>query len=98
LYGQLQHILELPLNDNLLRLACILPCKRDADPAPPGGALAFRELQAMQIFELDVVKAVVGRVRDTWGRWVVLDRVGRVGAEGEGPKDAVDMDEPVASS
>jgi hypothetical protein len=95
LYGQLQHILELPLDDKLLRLVCISPCKRDVNPAPPGGALAFKELQAMQIFELAVVKAVGGRVKDTWGRWVVLDQVGRVAAEGDGNDEGPEIDEPM---
>jgi hypothetical protein len=40
-----------------------------------------------------VVKAVVGRVKDMWGRWVVLDRVGRVGAEGAGEEEVPDVEE-----
>ncbi|KZT51681.1 hypothetical protein CALCODRAFT_487736, partial [Calocera cornea HHB12733] len=73
-YGQLRNLLELPIGATTFKLAVIQPCKKDGQP-PPCSACAFKELTTVRVVELSALEAVVGRLKDSWGRWCVLDRV-----------------------
>jgi hypothetical protein len=73
-YGQLQHLIDLPVEATTHELAIIKPCKLITTNLPTGTRNAYKELAGEKVVAVLDIVAVVGRVQDSRSRWCILDR------------------------